>query len=483
MAALHIQLLGDFRLTSESGPVQNFSSSRLQTLLAYLLVHRHAPQPRQHVAFLLWPDSSEPQARTNLRVLLKELRRALPDSDTYLVSEGQSLQWRCDSPCTLDVDEFERAIHDAAAARAGDPNAERAALESALQLYVGDLLPSNYDDWVLVERERLQQMHDAALSRLIALLEACGDYRGAIARAQQQLRGDPLREDSYRLLMRLYALNGDRAGVQRVFNQCVSVLARDLSIEPSRETRSAYEQCLRMEPVAHPAPSALPPETSAPGGASTQPLPPPRRPETRWLRDALSYGVPVAGLAYSLLALHVPVALALPLSVVAFLGLYFLLNPRTDAELAQEDLRAELLAKLHECEAAVAQLRALAAGVREPADRAALARIADLAGQLVYKLRTEKFAGQREVQFLASLLADTSQIVDALTRLSDSMDESERVRIQADFSKFVGKTEAALKRFSRRLDWPALIELETAMRAMLATFSQDGLESGGERRP
>ena len=45
-------------------------SARAESLLAYLLLHREAPQPRQRLAFLLWPDSSEPQARTNLRHLL-----------------------------------------------------------------------------------------------------------------------------------------------------------------------------------------------------------------------------------------------------------------------------------------------------------------------------------------------------------------------------------------------------------------------------
>ena len=59
-------------------------SARAESLLAYLLLHREAPQPRQRLAFLLWPDSTEPQARTNLRHLLHNLRRALPDPDRFL---------------------------------------------------------------------------------------------------------------------------------------------------------------------------------------------------------------------------------------------------------------------------------------------------------------------------------------------------------------------------------------------------------------
>jgi DNA-binding SARP family transcriptional activator len=56
-------------------------SGRAESLLAYLLLHRDVPQPRQRLAFLLWPDSAEGQAHTNLRKVLHNLRRAghLPD--------------------------------------------------------------------------------------------------------------------------------------------------------------------------------------------------------------------------------------------------------------------------------------------------------------------------------------------------------------------------------------------------------------------
>src|SRR4051812_47986897 len=56
-------------------------SARAESLLASLLLHRDAPQPRQRMAFLLWPDSTERQAQTNLRKVLYTLRHALPDTE------------------------------------------------------------------------------------------------------------------------------------------------------------------------------------------------------------------------------------------------------------------------------------------------------------------------------------------------------------------------------------------------------------------
>ncbi|MCC7165079.1 MAG: hypothetical protein IT331_21450 [Anaerolineae bacterium] len=67
---LGIRLLGDFRVTDGETPVTGIKTARLQALFAYLVLHRDASQLRRHLAFVLWPDSTKAQARTNLRKLL-----------------------------------------------------------------------------------------------------------------------------------------------------------------------------------------------------------------------------------------------------------------------------------------------------------------------------------------------------------------------------------------------------------------------------
>ena len=78
---LRIRLLGDVRIEYDGVSVDGLARPRCQALLAYLLLHRDAPQSRRHLAFLLWPDSSEAQALTNLRHVLHDLQAALPDPD------------------------------------------------------------------------------------------------------------------------------------------------------------------------------------------------------------------------------------------------------------------------------------------------------------------------------------------------------------------------------------------------------------------
>jgi predicted ATPase/DNA-binding SARP family transcriptional activator len=265
MPTLHIHLLGEFRLTWGDAPISTINAPRLHALLAYLLLHRDAPQPRQHLAFLLWPDTTEAQARTNLRQLLHSLKQALPAADHFVSTSATTVQWRPEAPFRLDVADFEQACALAeAAAQQGDLHTMRAALEKACALYHGDLLPSCYDDWILPERERLRQALTEALERLLRLLESAGEPRAALAYTQRLLRHDPLREDTYRTLMRLYAACGDRAGVLHVYHTCTSVLERELGVEPSTATREAYAYLLSVDIQARPVLPPMPSTTNLP---------------------------------------------------------------------------------------------------------------------------------------------------------------------------------------------------------------------------
>lgn len=185
---LHIRLLGDFCLHDDDRLVTQVNTARMQALLAFLVLRRHAPQSRLHVAALFWPDSTEAQARTNLRHQLHLLRQALPEADCNLQADAHTLQWRPDASFRLDVEDFESAT---------SQDASLIALQEAIDAYRGELLPSCYDEWIVPERERLRQMYVEALGQLIVRLEQNQDYAAAICYAQRLQRHDPLHEATY----------------------------------------------------------------------------------------------------------------------------------------------------------------------------------------------------------------------------------------------------------------------------------------------
>jgi hypothetical protein len=58
MARLSIRLLGPFQATLDGEPVSGFELDKVPALLAYLAVEQGAPQRREKVVVLLWPDQS-----------------------------------------------------------------------------------------------------------------------------------------------------------------------------------------------------------------------------------------------------------------------------------------------------------------------------------------------------------------------------------------------------------------------------------------
>jgi len=122
----------------------------MQSLLAYLLLHRDEPVPRSRLALLFWPDAPEGAARNSLRQLLHQLRQALPEEvHRRLRADASSIQWLDAPSFRLDVALFDAALGEAErAARANDALRRRAALERALDQCRGPLLPTCYDEWI-----------------------------------------------------------------------------------------------------------------------------------------------------------------------------------------------------------------------------------------------------------------------------------------------------------------------------------------------
>lgn len=257
--AWRIHLLGGFRLEGEDEALPALAQPRLQNLLAYLLLHRQAPVPRQQLAFALWPDSTETQAHSNLRNLLHRLRAALPGSEQSIQFDRNQVWWRQPDACWLDVAAFDAALAQAATAEAaGDLPAACQALATAVGFYEGDLLPTCYDDWIAAERERLHQVHLRALSRLVTLLEGLRAYDEAIRYAQRLAQQDLLHEPAVQRLMRLHLASGNRADALRVYHACATLLRRELGVDPSTETQAIHLQVLNAEDAPVAAASSLP---------------------------------------------------------------------------------------------------------------------------------------------------------------------------------------------------------------------------------
>src|ERR1700749_3714929 len=114
---LSVSLLGEQAIIDDTSGTVRTRSSRSVALVAYLAAHAGAPQTRQRISLLFWPDSTDAQALTNLRRELHHLRQVLGDQPSLVVT-STDLSWRDTDTSPVDLRTFqtERAIALAAGA-------------------------------------------------------------------------------------------------------------------------------------------------------------------------------------------------------------------------------------------------------------------------------------------------------------------------------------------------------------------------------
>ena len=183
---LRIVLLGEQAIVDDATGAVRSRSARTLALAAFLTVHAGAPQTRQRIAALFWPDSTDAQALTNLRRELHNLRHALAGEPCLTVT-ARDLCWHDGGAVHVDLRVFCRES-DAARDTAGDDEAVLAHADAALAVYRGDLLPGVYDDWVLEARTQLQERCVQMCALVCTTRARRGDGAAALDAARLRIR-------------------------------------------------------------------------------------------------------------------------------------------------------------------------------------------------------------------------------------------------------------------------------------------------------
>jgi DNA-binding SARP family transcriptional activator len=211
-------------------------------LLAYLALNGSAA--RAELAGLLWGDSTDAEARKNLRQDVYRLQ------STPIGAWLEAGRHHLGLHGTVRVDVLE--LRDAATR--GD---DEAVLRLARGVFLEGLnVPSasEFESWLDAEREAVTRAHREALTVKAARLEQDGDVRAAMATLEQLVRLDALQEGPQRELMRLHWKLGERAEALTRFSRLCALLQDELGMDPSAETL-ALEAQIRASVSTDPAPA------------------------------------------------------------------------------------------------------------------------------------------------------------------------------------------------------------------------------------
>lgn len=254
MSRLSITLLGGFHVRLDSGRAVSLTRTRAQTV-AFLAMPAGRPHSREELAALLSSGVSNDAARTTLRQVLFGIRKAFGPMASSLVVQGQTV-WldRAMVDVDVDVDRFKQAVSE------GTPDA----LRRAADLYSGEFLAgmvvpedSPFEEWLLTERERLRNLAEACLLKLVKYHRRRSETELAIQEALRLLAINPLQESVSRVLMDLYANSGRRGSALRQYQLCVTALQHELGVEPEPETQALYQAILRSPDRRRPAASSV----------------------------------------------------------------------------------------------------------------------------------------------------------------------------------------------------------------------------------
>ena len=245
-----IELLGGFRLSVHDEVITSLQSSKIQQLLAYLILNRYTQLSRRSIAFIFWPDSTEKQALANLRNLLHQIRKVLPQAVGFIQLTNKTLKWNISSSCEIDLVTFEELTGKVDEAKIrDDSNRKLHLLTQAINLYKGDLLPDCYDPWIDIHRDRLIRKYHKALHEAILMLEVQRDYTTALQYNRMWTLSEPDNENAWHQLIQLYAHNNDIPGVMKSFNQYSEIISNEFNLKPSPKIRKLYNQIIESTQV------------------------------------------------------------------------------------------------------------------------------------------------------------------------------------------------------------------------------------------
>ncbi len=229
---------------------RDWRSIKARQLLQLLLVERGRMLSRERIMDMLWPGLEAESASNNLRVTLSRLIKAIepgrPDGAPtyYIIQHGDTYGFNSESDHSYDTAEFTNAV-DAGhgALHKGLREEAIAHFRRAIELYGGTFLPDClYEDWSVVERERLGLLFNEASLRLGSLLLEDGNPHEAIGLAWRVLEYDQAQEEAYQVLMRAYSSLGERSTALRLYARCVTALDQELGVDPLPETVALYDQ-------------------------------------------------------------------------------------------------------------------------------------------------------------------------------------------------------------------------------------------------
>ncbi|MFF5447282.1 BTAD domain-containing putative transcriptional regulator [Streptomyces sp. NPDC012888] len=229
----HLEILRPFQVTCGGRRVA--VSNAAQRLLAFLALHREGTH-RRSVAEQLWPDCTSSRAAANLRSALCQGRRlgsvAAIDCADHSLALAPSF--------SVDFHEAWDSAHRLVSGDGELPDGQQLVTDLSQ-----DLLPGWDDEWLLLPRERWDQLRLYALEALAQRYQAEGRHLSALQAALAAVAIDPFRETAHRIAVEVHLAEGNVACALKRYQEYRRLLQSELKVAPSPQLTNLVRDLTR----------------------------------------------------------------------------------------------------------------------------------------------------------------------------------------------------------------------------------------------
>lgn len=249
MAKLEIYMLGNLKVLWNNKSILEKISNKSAGLLCYLAANREKKFSRDKLATYFWDSSNINSSRYNLRYNLWSLRKIMKQDKNdkeIILSTKDTCMMNPKANFYLDIFEMDNVLN---YIDEKNLHTHREDLEKIKMIYKGEFLEEFYlkkciefNDWTFYEREKFQRKYIDVLYKLFYLYEKHAEYDKAINLLEEMIMINPLKEELYVQLIKIYVKLGDRNAALNQYERCCTILREELNIGPMGSTKRLYEK-------------------------------------------------------------------------------------------------------------------------------------------------------------------------------------------------------------------------------------------------
>jgi len=240
-------VLGPLRVVADGREI-SLRSRKQRALLAFLVLHAREVVSIDRLLDELWGERPPPTAKNSLQNHVHHLRTALG------ADVGADVLRTRPPGYVLDVDDdavdAARFVRLLASAGGAPPQARAETLRTALALWRGRALADvEFEPFALAEAPRLDELRAAAEEELVAAELELGKHAELVARLEELVGANPLRERLRGQLMLALYRSGRQGDALAAYRAARRTLVEELGIEPGRSLRVLEAAILRQDPA------------------------------------------------------------------------------------------------------------------------------------------------------------------------------------------------------------------------------------------